>query len=300
MEFGNRRPPTARARRERSGRSCGARRFTRSRRASARPNRWSQVGRRHGSIRRRRRPARLDRRCRGRRNRASAATSSGRGAPGRAGGQDRSSRWAIGWSRSAKSIQQAWRQEVTAALDQALAETSRLAERQLSHVQQSLESGDQPSSAVRAEQGSIEEGVQRLIEQMRKASGKNALVPPGIGVGARRRPGADAADARRDLQRQPEHPRRRRPGRRGRGRAQRGRLPTAPGAGRRVVVGVGIGTRGGDRADESARPAAGRTRTESGRTASDGRQRRDPGAAPPPRRPAAGACRGMQKLRGAG
>ncbi len=78
-------------------------------------------------------------------------------------------------------MQQGWRQEVTAALDQALAETSRLAERQLA-VQKALESGDQPGSAVRAEQGSIEEGVQRLIESMRKASGKNALVSPGIGA----------------------------------------------------------------------------------------------------------------------
>lgn len=79
-----------------------------------------------------------------------------------------------------QSMQERWRREVTSALDQALAETSRLAERQLA-VQKSLESGDQPVSAVRAEQGSIEEGVQRLVEQMRKASGKNALVPPAIG-----------------------------------------------------------------------------------------------------------------------
>lgn len=78
-------------------------------------------------------------------------------------------------------LQQEWRQEVTGALDQALAETSRLAERQLA-VQQSLESGNQPESAVRAEQGSIEEGVQRLVEQMQKASGRNALVPSGIGA----------------------------------------------------------------------------------------------------------------------
>jgi uncharacterized protein DUF4175 len=78
-------------------------------------------------------------------------------------------------------LQQEWRQEVTGALDQALSETSRLAERQLA-IQQSLESGDSPTSALRAEQGSIEEGVQRLIEQMRKASGKNALVPSGIGA----------------------------------------------------------------------------------------------------------------------
>lgn len=78
-------------------------------------------------------------------------------------------------------LQRAWRQEVTGALDQALAETSRLAERQLA-VQQSLESGDRPGSVLRAEQGSIEEGVQRLVEQMQKAAGRNALVPPGIGA----------------------------------------------------------------------------------------------------------------------
>jgi hypothetical protein len=76
-------------------------------------------------------------------------------------------------------MQQAWRQEVTGALDQALAETSRLAERQLA-VQQELQSGSDPGNAMRAEQGAIEEGVQRLVEQMRKVAGKNALVPPGI------------------------------------------------------------------------------------------------------------------------
>ena len=34
----------------------------------------------------------------------------------------------------------------------------------------------------RAEQGAIEEGVQRLLEQVRQAAGKNALVPPQIGA----------------------------------------------------------------------------------------------------------------------
>ena len=83
--------------------------------------------------------------------------------------------------RERADLQKEWRQEVTGALDEALAETSRLAERQLA-IQQSLESGDTPSSALRAEQGSIEEGVQRLVEQMRRAAGKNALVPTGIGA----------------------------------------------------------------------------------------------------------------------
>jgi hypothetical protein len=80
-----------------------------------------------------------------------------------------------------EGMQRAWRQEVVAAIDQALAETSRLAERQLA-VQQQLQSGGDAGSSVRAEQGAIEEGVERLLEQVRKAAGKNALVPSGIGA----------------------------------------------------------------------------------------------------------------------
>jgi hypothetical protein len=80
-----------------------------------------------------------------------------------------------------EGMQQKWRQEVVAAIDQALAETSRLAERQLD-VQQQLRSGGDAGGRLRAEQGAIEEGVQRLADQVRKAAGKNALVPPEIGA----------------------------------------------------------------------------------------------------------------------
>ena len=80
-----------------------------------------------------------------------------------------------------EGMQQEWRQEVVAAIDQALAETSRLAERQLA-VQEQLRNGGETGSAVRGEQGAIEEGVQRLLEQVRQAAGKNALVPPEIGA----------------------------------------------------------------------------------------------------------------------
>ncbi len=72
------------------------------------------------------------------------------------------------------SMQQEWRDEVAAALDRALAETSRLTERELA-VQQALRSGA-PSAQTRAEQGAIEEGVERLLDQVRAAGGKNALV----------------------------------------------------------------------------------------------------------------------------
>jgi hypothetical protein len=79
-----------------------------------------------------------------------------------------------------KGLQQQWREEVTEAIDRALAETGRLAERQLS-VAEALRSGAEPTASIRADQGAVEEGVQRLLEQVRKTAGKNALVPPGIG-----------------------------------------------------------------------------------------------------------------------
>ena len=78
-------------------------------------------------------------------------------------------------------MQQAWKQEVTQAIDQALGETSRLAERQLA-VQSQLQSGTDVGAKLRAEQAAIEEGVQRLADQMRQAAGKNALVSPEIGA----------------------------------------------------------------------------------------------------------------------
>jgi uncharacterized protein DUF4175 len=82
--------------------------------------------------------------------------------------------------RERETIQQEWRQDVVQAIDQALAETGRLAERQLA-VQEALRSGTEAGPQLRAEQGAIEEGVQRLLEQVRKTAGKNALVSPQIG-----------------------------------------------------------------------------------------------------------------------
>ncbi len=79
-----------------------------------------------------------------------------------------------------EAMQQQWRDEVVQALDQALAETGRLAERQLA-VQEALRSGAEAGAQLRAEQGAIEEGVQRLLEQVRKTAGKNAMVPAQIG-----------------------------------------------------------------------------------------------------------------------
>jgi hypothetical protein len=83
--------------------------------------------------------------------------------------------------RERQAMQQQWRDEVMQSIDQALAETGRLAERQLA-LQEALRSGAEPGASLRAEQGAIEEGVQRLQEQVRKTAGKNALVPPQIGA----------------------------------------------------------------------------------------------------------------------
>jgi hypothetical protein len=82
--------------------------------------------------------------------------------------------------REREQMQQQWREEVVQAIDQALAETGRLAERQLA-VQEALRGGAEAGRQLRAEQGAIEEGVQRLLEQVRKTAGKNALVPAQVG-----------------------------------------------------------------------------------------------------------------------
>jgi hypothetical protein len=73
-----------------------------------------------------------------------------------------------------EGMQSAWRQEVVEALDRVLADASRLAERQLA-VSERLRNGD-ASPQVRSEQGAIEEGVQRLLDQVAEVAGKNALV----------------------------------------------------------------------------------------------------------------------------
>jgi hypothetical protein len=80
-----------------------------------------------------------------------------------------------------QQMQQQWRRQVVEAIDQALSETSRLAERQL-RVQEQLRDGGEPDAATRSEQAAIEEGVQKIVEQVRRAGGKNALVPPQIGA----------------------------------------------------------------------------------------------------------------------
>lgn len=91
-----------------------------------------------------------------------------------------------------QEMQEEWRQEVIEAIDRALAETSRLSQRQLG-VEETLRRGTNAAAGSRAEQAAVEEGVQKLLEQLRGAAGKNALVTPEIG--------AELASARLQMQR---------------------------------------------------------------------------------------------------
>jgi len=86
--------------------------------------------------------------------------------------------------------QKEWREEVVAELDRALLETTRLAERQLAVADQFRRPAGAPNA--RNVQGTVEEGVQKLLEQVAAASGKNALVSPQIL--------AALAEARLDMQ----------------------------------------------------------------------------------------------------
>jgi hypothetical protein len=74
-----------------------------------------------------------------------------------------------------QELQQEWRAEISEGLDRALAETTRLAERQLT-IARGLQGGAPPAGR-RGEQAAVQEGVGRLQSQIRGLSGKNALVP---------------------------------------------------------------------------------------------------------------------------
>jgi uncharacterized protein DUF4175 len=79
-----------------------------------------------------------------------------------------------------EQMQDQWRQEIIDAIDRALGETTQLAEHELD-LSESFRRGD-AGAGVRGEQGAVEEGVERLLEQMKDLSGKNALVSPGTAV----------------------------------------------------------------------------------------------------------------------
>ena len=71
-----------------------------------------------------------------------------------------------------------WREEVMRMMDDALIETADLAERQQS-VEQRLRRGES-GGEVRGDQAAIREGVDRVIDRLQNAAGKNALVSPNL------------------------------------------------------------------------------------------------------------------------
>jgi hypothetical protein len=79
-----------------------------------------------------------------------------------------------------EAIRDAWRQEVTAQLDAALVETAGLARSQ-EEILARLNRGES-GPAVRAAQGAAREGLERVMTRVLDASGKNALVPPTLGM----------------------------------------------------------------------------------------------------------------------
>ncbi|MBW8772439.1 MAG: hypothetical protein JF590_03990, partial [Gemmatimonadetes bacterium] len=77
-------------------------------------------------------------------------------------------------------MQEHWRSEVTGQLDAALQEMSRLTTSQLD-VAEGYRRGESAGS-LRQREGAVAEGTQRVLDQLRDASGKNALVSPQLGL----------------------------------------------------------------------------------------------------------------------
>jgi hypothetical protein len=87
---------------------------------------------------------------------------------------------APGLRQQRDQLREQWRREVTDALDRALAETAQLARRQ-EEVQRRLQRGESGPD-VRAAQAATRDGVDRVLERLQGAAGKNALIPPALGA----------------------------------------------------------------------------------------------------------------------
>ena len=77
-------------------------------------------------------------------------------------------------------MREAWREEVMAAMDAAVVETAELALQQASVAEQ-LRRGE-TGGEVRSQQAAVREGVDRVMERIEGAAGKNALVSPRLGT----------------------------------------------------------------------------------------------------------------------
>lgn len=78
------------------------------------------------------------------------------------------------------ALRRQWRQDVLDRLDQALAETAYLAQRQMDVVER-LNRGE-AGPDVRGEQAAIREGVDRVMQRLQGAASRNALVSPRVGA----------------------------------------------------------------------------------------------------------------------
>jgi hypothetical protein len=77
-------------------------------------------------------------------------------------------------------LREQWREEVLSEMDRALVEAVELAKAQ-EEVEARLDRGESGGD-VRGDQAAIREGVDRVIDRMQRAAGKNALVSPQLGA----------------------------------------------------------------------------------------------------------------------
>ncbi|MDH5643409.1 MAG: hypothetical protein OEY63_04330, partial [Gemmatimonadota bacterium] len=79
-----------------------------------------------------------------------------------------------------EQMREEWREEVLGMMDRALVETADLAERQVSVAERLLRG--ETSDDVRGEQTTVRDGLDRVVENLQDAAGKNALVSPELGT----------------------------------------------------------------------------------------------------------------------
>ncbi|MGD2135350.1 MAG: hypothetical protein PVF27_04280 [Gemmatimonadales bacterium] len=82
--------------------------------------------------------------------------------------------------RERNALREAWRREVMAQMDRALVETGELIRRQ-EDVTRRMQRGA-AGADVRGEQAAVREGVERVVDRLTDAAGKNALVSPQLGA----------------------------------------------------------------------------------------------------------------------
>src|SRR5262249_26223263 len=75
-------------------------------------------------------------------------------------------------------LRSAWKQEVLGKMDHALAETAELATKQ-EELANRLNKGE-AGADVRGSQAALKEGMEKIIQRLQQAAGKNALVNPDI------------------------------------------------------------------------------------------------------------------------